>query len=88
MENISIHHSLTTIQNFKRLKNIRYFSAFSPELAPVELFFRVVKNKIRGFDFSQVYSLLNQIGRKLIFFNVLKTHKREVLWIYGMNSLL
>ena len=51
MENSSIHHSLTTIQNFKRLKNIHYFSAFSPELAPVELFFRVVKSKIRGFDF-------------------------------------
>ena len=60
MDNASIHHSYSTLEVFKKLNLwIMYLPAYSPELAAIELLFRLIKNKIRRWQENQEYSFWN-----------------------------
>ena len=84
MDNASIHHSLTTTNNFKRLNIfVVYLPPYSPELAPIELFFRLVKNKIRGSENKKEYSFSNQKERMVIFQSIKNTHQISILKMWN-----
>ena len=65
MDNATIHHSMKTVNVIKNLSlQVMYLLAYSPELAPVEKFFRLVKNKLRSSMIGKEYSLSKSEERK------------------------
>ena len=58
-----------------------YLPAYSPMLAPVELFFRLVKNKIRAHQHYQNICF-NETKDRLIIFNSI--HNFNSKWIKNM----
>ena len=84
MDNASIHHSNLTISKMKDLNlSIMFLPAYSPELAPVENFFRLTKNKIRGAMVNIEYSLNTPEERIIIFEWIKNTTKKSIIkmWI-------
>ena len=60
-DNASIHWSNSTIKLVKEIEiHCKFLPAYSPMLAPVELFFRMVKNKL----------IVNLINQEIWFNNV------------------
>ena len=86
MDNASIHHSYSTIEVFKKLNLcIMFLPVYSPELAAIELLFRLIKNKIRSSRFAHEYSFWNpKEWQFLIVFLILK---RSTFLIFGQNEL-
>ena len=48
LDNASIHSSNQTLKTINKMNmSCQFLHAYSPSLAPVELFFRILKNKLR-----------------------------------------
>ena len=95
MDNASIHHSYSSIEIFKRLNLcIMYLPAYSPELAAIELLFRLIKNKLRSRQPTNEYSFSNLKERMIIFESISDTNQNNILNIWSewikkaMNAVL
>ena len=84
LDNASIHWSNSTIKLIKEIEiHCIFLSAYSPMLAPVELFFRMVKNKLRANLISQEIWFNNVQGR-IEHFKSLQNWSKEsikMMWI-------
>ena len=82
LDNASIHLSTESKSTLIKLNfNVMYLPAYSPMLAPVELFFRLVKNKIRAHLHDQNICF-NETKDRLIIFNSI--HNWNSQWIKNM----
>ena len=72
LDNASIHKSSKTVKSIKRMNlNLMFLPAYSPMLAPVELFFRMIKNKLRtNIHYKQIW--LNKQAERIEIFNAIK----------------
>ena len=83
MDNVSIHHSYSTLEVFKKLNLwIMYLPAYSPELAAIELLFRLINNKIRSWQSNQEYSFWNPKDRYIIFESITDTKQINIFKIW------
>ena len=73
LNNATIHNSDSTIERLKLLcLNVEFLPAYSPMLAPVEIFFKQLKSKFRS---SSWIKILN-IDKKIRLFRDLKKSSR------------
>ena len=73
LDNATIHNSDSTIERLKQLcLNVDFLPAYSPMLAPVEIFFKQLKSKFRS---SSWIKILN-IDTKIRLFRDLKKNSR------------
>ena len=69
LDNASIHKSSKTVKSIKDEFNLMFLFAYSPMLAPVELFFRMIKNRLRtNSHYKQIW--LNKQAEIIKIFNV------------------
>ena len=89
MDNATIHTCEKTKKLFTKFKNIvKYLPPYSPKLAPVELFFNIVKQKIRMKNSEEYIDFDKQWGKNCIYFSVdsiLKSHIKA-LWLVFVNQ--
>ena len=82
LDNASIHQAKKSIKTIKKLNiNVIFLPPYSPMLAPVELFFRMIKIKIR----KQLHNQnvwFNDLKGKLEIFHALEEWKKS--WICNM----
>ena len=84
MDNVSIHHSYSSIEIFKRLNLcIMYLPAYSPDLTAIKLLFRPIKNKLRSRHPTNEYSFLNLKERMRIFESISDTNQNNILNIWS-----
>ena len=67
-DNASIHRSILALKTAKILNlNIHFLPPYSPSLAPVELFFKILKSKVRKLMMQREINFNWQEGRAKIF---------------------
>ena len=71
LDNVSIHSSNQTLKRIEKINiNCEFLPGFSPSLAPVELFFRMIKNKLRKTLHTQGIKFNKQIDRIKIYSSI------------------
>ena len=82
LDNTSLHQAKRSIKTIKKLNiNVIFLPPYSPMLAPVELFFRMVKIKTRK-QFHNQNVWFNDLKGRLEIFHVLEEWKKS--WINNM----
>ena len=77
--NASIHTSNKTLKTMEHLSiNCQFLPAYSPSLAPVELFFRIVKNKLRKTIQSEGIWFKKLIDRVKIYNFIENSEKKRI----------
>ena len=67
LDNASYHSSKNTKERLVNLEfNTKFLPPYSPNLAPVEQFFKLLKSKIRSYDFDNTIKLSTHKGTELI----------------------
>ena len=91
MDNATIHTCEKTKKLFTNFKNIvKYLPPYSPKLAPVELIFNIVKQKIRMKNSEEYIDFDKQSGKNCIYFSInsiLKSHIKA-LWLVFVNQAM
>ena len=89
MDNASIHTSDKTRKLLSLFEyNVKYLPPYSPKLAPVELFFNIMKQKIRSFWSMRVINFDNKSGYEWILESVQSVNSSKVksLWICSVKQ--
>ena len=68
--------------------NVMFLPAYSPELAPVELLFRFIKNKMRKLMKNKKISFNNQAERVIIFESIQDLNCKNIkdMWIQFVKN--
>ena len=89
MDNASIHTSDKTKKLLSLYGyNVKYLSPYSPKLAPVELFFNIMKQKIRSLWSKRMINFDNKSGYEWIYESVqsVDASKIKSLWICSVKQ--
>ena len=84
LDNAPYHWSKISYERIKKLNlNVMLLPPYSPVLAPVEIFFKLLKSKIRSSKSSIGVNFSNESGTRLIFSGCdnLKIVSRRKVWI-------
>ena len=77
LDNSSIHSSRTTIKTIEKINfNWMFLPAYSPLLAPLERFFRAVKNRLR-MNLQENVIWLNKLSERMKFIIQLRIYIKD-----------
>ena len=83
LDNASIHHSNFALKTTRNIGfNMMFLPAYSPSLASVELFFRMIKNEMRKSMHSKKIWFNKQEDRVEIY-NAISNWEKHGLWKCG-----
>ena len=91
LDNAPYHWSKITNERMKNLNlNILFLPPYSPILAPIEIFFKLVKSKIRSSKIAKGVNFSNKEGTMLIFSacDNLKLVSRKKVWTDFMRTAI
>ena len=89
LDNASIHTSKQTKKLLYALKlKVSYLPPYSPKLAPVELFFNIIKSKIRSNFSNQIIDFSKESGLNWIYESLkdVANYQLVQLWIRMINQ--
>ena len=79
LDNASIHSSNQTLKMIEKINiNWEFLPVYSPSLAPVELFFRMIKNKLRKTLHTQVIKFNKLIDRIKIYSSIENLRRDQI----------